>query len=164
MKKILSWIAIPALLMLAPILAAPDAMAGMVPLTANEMEAVSAQSGIAIHTDGIEYDMRADYIALGDPSPDGSSVFMSLCGVEMKGSVWMRNPLEITTTTGPNAFSDTPVTSVNIRMDGVVMEMERFSVDAIRVGSEPGAGPSFGSLYMKGGRTEISGNISIWAL
>ncbi|MBS3757004.1 MAG: hypothetical protein KGY56_15015 [Desulfobacterales bacterium] len=140
------------------------ASADLKSLSEAEMESISGQAGIAIHTEGVEFETTADVIALGNPGEDKSAVFMSLCGVEIKGSVHMKNPLEITTTTGPNPYTDKPVTSVNIRMDGVVMKTDRFVVDAIRVGPEPGKGPSFGSLYIKGMHSEISGNISIWAL
>lgn len=164
MRKSAYCIWIIALLAAGLLLGPATAAADLKSLNEAEMESISGQAGIAIHTEDVEFDTTADVIALGNPAEDKSSVFMSLSGVEMKGSVHMKNPLEITTTTGPNAYTDKPVTSVNIRMDGVVMKTDRFTVDAIRVGSEPGKGPSFGSLYIKGMHTEISGNVSIWAL
>lgn len=164
MQKTAYLVCILTLLMAASLLVPASASADLEALSEDEMGSISAQSGIAVHAEDVDLDMSADTIALGNPAEDESSVFFSLTGVEMEGSIDMKNPLEITTTTGPNEFTDEPVTSVNIRMDGVVMKTDRFEVDAMRVGSEPGKGPSFGSLYIKGMHNEISGDISIWAL
>ena len=80
----------------------------------------------------------------------------------MKEDSAQRKPSDITT--GPNVFTNEDVTSVNIYMDGVVMEMEGMDIDAVRVGNTPGEAPSFRGMYIKNMRTEISGDISIWGL
>ena len=156
--------AIVALLITAAMLMPIDVKAELVPLNDEEMESITAQAGIAVYTDGIDMDFLADTVALGNLVPNSDSIYLALCNVEMKGRFWMREPLRISINTGPNAFTDKPVTSLDIRMNGVVFQMDRFVVDAIRVGSIPGEGPSFGSLYIGGMHTEISGNISIWSL
>ena len=143
------------------------AAADLTPLTDTEMQTVHARSGIILSTDGIGFDMNVDTVYYrdddGSGAPGEKAGYLSLCGVEMQGGVDFHNPVKVSVTTGPNPFSEVPVTSVNIELDGVTLDMDRYSVDAIRVGDAPSTGPSFGAVTVENMRTEISGKISIWA-
>ncbi|MCF8029240.1 MAG: hypothetical protein K9K81_12810 [Desulfobacteraceae bacterium] len=143
------------------------AAAELTPLSEAEMQAVNARSGLTLSTDGIGFDMNVDTVYYRDDdglgAPGEKAGYLSLCGVEMQGAMDFHNPVKVSVTTGPNLFSEKPVTSVNIELDGVTLDMDRFSVDAIRVGDSPGTGPSFGAVTVENMRTEISGKISIWA-
>jgi hypothetical protein len=46
-------------------------------------------------------------------------------------------------------------------MTGMTLQVDRFSIDAIRLGSAPGAGNSLGSIYMSNMVASITGKVQV---
>lgn len=135
-------------------------------LSSDQLDKVTAQSGIVLSADKLGIDMSADTIYYGDDDGvggDSGAGYLSLCGVQLQGSVQWANPVQVDIGTMKDPFGGTEVTAVKIQLSDMTIDIDRFSIDAIRVGSAPGEGKSFGSFGILGMHTEISGNVQIWA-
>ena len=74
------------------------------------------------------------------------------------GAAQFTDPLKLDISTTGNG---TGVKSVNMTMTGMTLQVDRFSIDAIRLGSKPGTGESLGSIYMSNMVASITGNVRI---
>jgi hypothetical protein len=63
-------------------------------------------------------------------------------------------------TTG-NGTGNVGLTGLNITMTGMTAQVDRFSIDAIRLGSAPGTGNSLGSIYMSNMVASITGKVQV---
>jgi hypothetical protein len=63
-------------------------------------------------------------------------------------------------TTG-NGTGQVGLLSLNVTMTGMTLQVDRLSIDAIRLGSQPGTGDSLGSIYMSNMVASITGKVQI---
>jgi hypothetical protein len=132
-------------------------------MTDDELREVTGQGGISlVAEDRIAFDMNIATAYYGDDDgTDGTPAYLSFNDIALKGSVTFDSPLNVDLTTEFDPFSNTMATGVNINVSGVAVDIERFSIGSMTVGSEPGQGKSFGSFYMSDFHAKISGKIRI---
>lgn len=135
----------------------------MTALTETGMREITGQAGIAITAaDRVSLNIEADTISYGDEDgTDGNPAYLSLNDVSLSGYADFKNPVSIDVTTEIDHFSDFAVTGVNIHMSEVEIQVDRFEIGSITVGSAPGEGASFGSFSMTDFRAHISGDVRI---
>jgi hypothetical protein len=134
-------------------------------MTDDELRDVTGQGGIQLVADDqIGFDMNIGTVYYGDDDgTDGTPAYLSLNDVTLLGSATFDSPISIGVTTEVDPFSNTQVTGVNIAVDGVTLDIERFTIGSITVGSAPGEGRSFGSFGIYDYHARISGKIRITA-
>jgi hypothetical protein len=159
-----------ALLLVIGLMAFPQmgAAAGMVPLSEAQLSDVIGQSGVSIKIDNLNFDETIETLAYGDtdglgPGTNTTAGWISLCGVVLKGSANFPSPLTVDVVTTRNSNGSVGLTSLNMTMTAMNLKVDQFSIDAIRLGSQPGIGGSLGSLYMSNMVANITGNIKISA-
>jgi hypothetical protein len=147
-------------------------LASMVVLSDDQLSEVIGQAGIAADVTHMTFDRQLDSM------PTYGGIF-SLSDVTIKGSIDVRNAMTVTTdiikqATSPIGMmgiglpgSGLPGLGTGLGMVGVVtqkidmaMDLDQFTVGAIRVGSDP-TGPSLGSLGIYGMHADIQGTVSI---
>jgi len=150
------------LLMLLPGIAA----ASLQPLNDLQLADMTGRSGFAIGFDQLGFDIAIETLYYGDDDglpgvSDGA--YLSLCGISLLGFVEAAEPVTIGLETAPDPYGGSQVTSLLIDVRDVTIRVDHFTIDAIRVGPEPGTGPSFGSLGIYNMVTRLSGHLRIWA-
>ena len=135
----------------------------MTALTETGMREITGQAGIAITAaDRVTLNIEADAISYGDENgTDGNATYLSLNNVSLSGYADFKNSVSIDVTTEIVHFSDLAVTGINIHMTEVVIQVDRFEIESITVGSAPGEGPDFGSFSMTDFYAHISGDVRI---
>lgn len=133
-------------------------------MTETGMRSATAQAGIAITaTDKIAMDMTIGSLTYGDTDgTDGTPGYISMNNVSFSSVMSFTDPVSIAVTTKADPFrNNTIVTGIDIAMSGVTIDIDRFDIDSITVGSAPGEGKSFGSFSMRDYHATISGNVRI---
>ena len=143
-------------------------MAKMTSLSDEELGNVTAQSGIALSVDNLNIDatVKTLYYHDKDGAGEGSGTtggYISLNDIVLIGSVNFDKPMTIDVQTALDASGNTEVTSVNMTLSDMTIDIEEFSIDSITLGSEAGKGESLGSFGIYGLHAQLTGNISITA-
>jgi hypothetical protein len=150
------------------IFASQTSMAKMTSLSDDELSEVTAQSGIAIAVDKLNLDATIDTLYYHDKDGlgEGSGTtggYLSLNDISLVGSVSFDNPMKIDIETSADAAGNTEVTKINMTMSDMTLDIDRFVIDSITLGSAPGEGKSLGSLGIYGLHARMTGNVSISA-
>jgi len=137
--------------------------AEMASLSEDQLNGVVGQAGMSFQIDRLNWNMTIETLAYGDedgmgPGTNTTAGYFSLCGIEFVGAAQFTDPLKLDISTTGNG---TGVKSVNMTMTGMTLQVDRFSIDAIRLGSKPGTGESLGSIYMSNMVASITGNVRI---
>jgi len=137
--------------------------AEMASLSEDQLNGVVGQAGMSFQIDRLNWNMTIETLAYGDedgmgPGTNTTAGYFSLCGIEFVGAAQSTDPLKLDISTTGNG---TGVKSVNMTMTGMTLQVDRFSIDAIRLGSKPGTGESLGSIYMSNMVASITGNVRI---
>lgn len=133
-------------------------------MTETGMRDVTAQAGIAITAaDKIAMDMEIGSLTYGDTDgTDGNPGYISMNNVSFSAVMDFKDPVSIAVTTKMDPFrNNAMVTGIDVTMSGVTIDMDRFDIGSITVGSAPGEGKSFGSLSIRDYHATISGNVRI---
>jgi hypothetical protein len=143
-------------------------MAKMTSLSDEELGEVTAQSGIAIAVDNLNLDttIKTLYYHDKDGAGEGTGTtggYISLNDITMIGSVSFDKPMTIDVQTELDASGNTEVTSVNMTLSDMTVDIEQLTIDSITLGSEAGKGASLGSLGIYGLHARMTGNVSISA-
>jgi hypothetical protein len=135
----------------------------MTAMTEAGMREATAQAGIAITAaDKIAMEMEIKSIAYGDTDGiDGNGAYLSLNDVSFNAVIAFKDPVSIAVTTKMDPYQNTMLTGIDISMTGMTIDMDRFDIGSITVGSAPGEGKSFGSFSMRDFHSTISGNVRI---
>jgi hypothetical protein len=166
MKKI--FFSLIASLCLLGVLILPESgFAFMTTLSEAGMRSATAQAGIAFSAvDSVALRMEIDTIAYGDAgSEDESGAYLSLNNTFLQGSITTNESangsVRVEVSTEPNLFTGLVETGVNIAVRDVEINVDRFEIGSITVGTNPGEGPSFGRFVVEGFHAKISGDIRI---
>jgi len=143
-------------------------MAKMTSLSDEELSEVTAQGGISISIDELNLDANIDTLYYGDKDGLGEGTgttagYLSLNNVELVGSVDFSDPLTVDVATEIDAAGNTEITKINMTMSDMTLDIERFTIDSITLGSAPGEGNSLGSFGILGLHAQMTGNVSITA-
>ena len=141
--------------------------AKMTAMSDNELNDISAQAGIQIGGDTVDLSTEIEAIYYHDEDgiggEDARGGYLTLSGVSFQGRAILDEPVKVDVGVCHDPFSNTEIEAINISLNKVVLEVDHFKIDAIKVGSGVNEGKSFGSIGISNMRTEISGNIRIWA-
>ena len=137
--------------------------AEMASLSEDQLNGVVGQAGMSIQIDRLNWDLSIETLAYGDedglgPGTNTTAGYFSLCGIEFEGAAQFTDPLKVDVSTSGGG---TRVKSLNMTMTGMTLQVDRFSIDAIRLRSKPGTGESLGSIYMSNMVASITGNVRI---
>ena len=149
--------------MVCVVMISENCFADLAALTESEMKQATAQAGIVISaSDRVDFDIGFGTLAYGDEDgTDGTPGYISLNDVYMKGHAQFSEPVSIDISTTQNEVSGMMVNGIDISVKKTEIFMEQFDIGSITVGSEPGAGKSFGSISIRDFHTIISGNVRI---
>jgi hypothetical protein len=142
--------------------------AEMTPLSEEQMNNVVGQAGISFQIDKLNWNITLDTLSYGDkdglgPGTNTTAGYLSLCGIVFKGAAQFTDPLKVDIVTTGNGTGNVGLTGLNITMTGMTVQVDRFSIDAIRLGSQPGTGDSLGSIYMSNMVASITGKVQMSA-
>ena len=123
------------------IFVAQSAIAKMTSLSDEELGEVTAQAGIAIAVDNLNLDTTIKTLYYHDKDGLGEGTgttggYISLNDIVLIGSVTFDKPMTIDVATAVDASNNTEVTSVNMTMSDMTVDIERFTIDSITLGSE----------------------------
>jgi hypothetical protein len=141
-------------------------MAKMTAMSDDELGEVTAQSGIAISVDHLDLDTQIDTLYYHDKDGLGEGTtggYLSLNDIDIQGSIAFNEPMKIDVVTSTDAAGGKEVTSVNMQMSDMTIDLDRFVIDSITLGSEAGEGQSLGSIGILGLHARMTGNVSITA-
>lgn len=147
------------------LLTAQSGLARITAMSDTQMKGVTAQAGIAVTaTDQLDFASETGTIFYGDTDgTDGTAGYLSLTGVSFAGSVRFNESAQVRVETGKMGAGSTEIAAVEISMTDMTLDIDHITIDAIRVGSAPGQGASFGSFGIYDMHTRISGNVRISA-
>jgi hypothetical protein len=145
------------------LLTAQSGLARITAMTDVEMKDVTAQAGITMTAvDQVDFASEIGTIYYGDTDgTDGNAAYLSLTGVSFAGSVNFANPADIRIETGGMGGGSVEIAAIDITLNDMTLDIDHITIDAIRVGSAPGQGASFGSFGIYDMHTSISGNVRI---
>ncbi len=148
-------------------LAVGSVSAEMTPLAEDEMAGISGGFGFAIpagETVGLRMSIGTLFYYDEDGvAPLDQGGYLSLCGLHMNGSITTGgSPVSVDTGVFPSIIDNTMVSGMSYLIDDLTIRIDDFSIDAIRVGSAPGNGLSFGAVGMQNFVMQISGKIQIY--
>lgn len=132
-------------------------------LTDDQLGAVVGQAGIALSVDNLKLDMTMDTLHWGDTDGLGGlsrGGYLSLCDVALAGNIDFKNPMTVNIVTQQNKFG-TEVQGIDMHLSDMTVDIDRFTVDAIRLGPNPGEGPSLGSFGIYNMHVDIKGDVKI---
>ena len=137
--------------------------AEMASLSEDQLNGVTGQAGVSIQIDRLNWDLSIETLAYGDedglgPGTNTTAGYFSLCGIEFVGAAQFTDPMKLDISTSGDG---TRVKSLNMTMTGMTLQVDRFTIEAIRLGSKPGTGESLGSIYMSNMVASITGNVRI---
>jgi hypothetical protein len=138
-------------------------MAKMSSLTDDQLGDVVGQAGIAVDVNNLDINMTMDTLYWGDNDGLGGTTqggFLSLCDVTLIGNIDFLEPMTMDSVTQQTQYG-TEVTSLNIHLSDMSIDIDEFTIDAIRLGPEPGMGPSLGSFGIYNMHADITGDVSI---
>ena len=159
---------IAAILMLVLILCAAHAPveAQMQMLAANEMADITGGFGFTIPAgETVGLVMSIDKLYYYDDDGTGGAsqgAYLTLCGLKMDGSIAMGSAVSMGFGNFASLINGSQVTGIDIFLDDMTLKIDNFQIDAIRVGSEPGAGPSYGAIGMQNFTLQMSGKVQIY--
>jgi hypothetical protein len=139
--------------------------AKMVALTDDQLCTVVGQAGVAVTVNNVGIDMTMNTLYWGDKDGmDGQTDggYISFCDVALKGTIDFIKPLTIDTTTRMTELG-TEISNIDIHLSDMTLDIDKFTVDSIRLGPNPGEGPSLGSFGIYGLHADITGDIRISA-
>ncbi|MBI5549941.1 MAG: hypothetical protein HY911_00435 [Desulfobacterales bacterium] len=141
--------------------------AEMTPLAEDEMAGISGGFGLAIpagETVGLRMAIGTLYYFDEDgAAPFSQGGYLSLCGVHLNGSISTNgSPLSIDTGVFQSIVDNSMVSGMSYLIDDLTIRIDDFSIDAIRVGSAPGNGLSFGAIGMQDFVMQLSGTIQVY--
>ena len=164
MKKLHSFMII-AIFLLGLMLFPQPGSARMEALTEDELSEVTGQGGFSgIISDQLGLDLSIDTLYWGDEDGFGGETqggYLSFCDIMMQGFVEFGSPATMDIETSNNGPGETEIHSLNIALNDMTVHIDEFRVGAIRLGSEPGTGNSFGSIGISGMTVNMTGNIKI---
>ena len=152
------------MLFLLSLLVGASAHAKILPMGDEALARVTGQAGIAISVSQLGFDIKADTIYYQDADgigPGTGAGFLSLCGVQLKGSADFATPMTINVATDRDSNGATHVTGVVMKISDMTLKIDNFYIDAIRLGSAPGLGGSLGSFGINNMVVKLTGGISI---
>ncbi|RJQ83547.1 MAG: hypothetical protein C4519_06740 [Desulfobacteraceae bacterium] len=142
------------------------AEARLLSLTEDEMAHVTGQFGFSIPAgETVKLYLSMDTFYYHDDDGTGNSSqggYLSLCGLHLDGSISVGSAAHVQY--GPlRSFVDgSQVSGLSILIDDMTIRIDHFAIDAIRVGSAPGEGPSFGAIGMQNFVMHLSGKMQIY--
>jgi hypothetical protein len=150
------------------ILVAQTSMAQMTSLNDEELGEVTAQAGISIAVEDLKLDTTIKTLYYQDkdglgPGTGTTGGCLSLNDITLVGSVKFDKPMTIDVQTALDPTGKTQVTSLNMQLSDMTVDIDRLTIDSITLGPEPGTGSSLGSLGIYGLHARMTGNISISA-
>jgi len=142
--------------------------ARMAPLSEEQLNDVVGQAGFSIQVENLNWHMTIGTLAYGDtdglgPGTGTTAGYISLCGVAFNGDAKFTSPLTLDVVTAGNGSGRVGLKSLNMTMTGMTMQVDRFSIDAIRLGSQPGTGNSLGSIYLSNMMVNMTGKVQVSA-
>lgn len=146
---------------------AAPAAAELTPMAEAELAGISGGLGLAIpagETLGLRMSIGTLYYFDEDgAAPFSQGGYLSLCGIRMNGSITTNgSPVSIATGLFPSIIDNTMVSGISYFIDDMTIRIDDFSIDAIRIGTEPGTGPSFGAIGMQNFVMQLSGKIQLY--
>ena len=138
-------------------------MAKMSVLADDQLSEVVGQAGIAVDVNNLGLDMNIGTLYWGDEDGLGGDTrggYLSLTDITLRGNIDFLEPMTIDIVTQQTEIG-TQVTSMNMHLSDMSIDIDEFSIDAIRLGSEPGTGPSLGSFGIYDMHVDITGDVQI---
>ncbi|HHO75816.1 MAG TPA: hypothetical protein ENN05_05250 [Deltaproteobacteria bacterium] len=138
-------------------------LAKMNALNDEQLGDVVGQAGIAFDVSKLGIDMTMDTLYWGDSDGlggDTTAGFISLTDVRLIANIDFVEPMTMDIVTRQTPLG-TELSSLDIHLSDMTIDIPRFTIDAIRIGSAPGEGPSLGSFGIYNMHANISGNVSI---
>lgn len=136
-------------------------------LSEAQMAGVTGGFGVNIpagQTVGLTLAMDRLYYYDADGTGDSSrGRYLSLCGIHLKGSITVGAAGTATFADFSSLFEGAGAAGIDMAIDDATIRIDRFDIDAIRIGDAPGAGPSFGAIGMRNLLLQVSGRIQIYA-
>jgi hypothetical protein len=142
----------------------PQSVMAKAIMSDEELGSVVGRGGISLTVDHLTTDTHVDTIYYGDSDGlgDGSQAgYISLTDVALKGSIVWASPVKVDVATANVGSSMIQVTSMKLSIPDAVVNIDRFEIDAIRLGSEPGVGNSLGSFGIYNLSARLTGNIEV---
>lgn len=145
-----------------------QAQARMVPMNDQSLHETIGQAGIAVAFRELGFDLDADTIYYRDGDGLGAGTgttagYLSLCGVDLKGSATFAKPMRVEVMVEKDAKGRTEVKGLQMSMTEMTLKVDRFYVDAIRLGSSAGTGGSLGSLGIDNMTLRMTGAFTLSA-
>jgi len=139
---------------------------GTAVMSDEQLNEVVGQAGVSFQIERLNWNMTIDTLAYGDedglgPGTNTTAGYFSLCGIAFEGSAQFTDPMKLDISTTGNKTGQIGLKSLNMTMTGMTLRVDRFSIDAIRLGSQPGTGESLGSIYMSNMVASITGKVQI---
>jgi len=144
----------------------PQTATAMTPLSEEEMGGMIGQGGISLAVDHLAVDMQIKTLSYGDSDGLGEGTrggYISLTDVVFKGSFAWDPPLRVDVVTVGDGLGGTQMTAMRLSMSNAMVNIDRFTIDAIRLGPEPGVGGSLGSFGIYNLSARITGSIQVVA-
>ncbi len=138
-------------------------LAKMNALNDDQLGEVVGQAGIAFDVNNLGIDMTMDTLYWGDSDGLGGNTkggYISLCDVTLLASIDFHEPMTMDIVTQQTPLG-TEISSLNIHLSDMTVDIPEFTIGAIRIGSAPGEGPSLGSFGIYDMHANITGNVSI---
>ena len=138
--------------------------AEMVPLDDGQMAQITGRSGLDLQVDDVTFNLAMDTLYYKDADGVGASGtpgYLSLDGLHLKGAVSWDPPLVLTPIALASGLNVMTLPGLNYTLHSLDMTIDNFQIDAIRVGTSPGEGPSFGSIGIRNLTMHVEGNIQI---
>jgi hypothetical protein len=141
-------------------------LAGMNPLSESQLGEVVGQAGVSMKIDNLQWNITIDTLAYGDqdglgPESTTAAGYFSLCGIVFNGAARFTTPLTVDVVAAGIGSGMVGLTSLNMTMTAMTLQVDRLSIDAIRLGAAAGSGESLGSLYMSNLFASLSGNVQL---
>ncbi|MBW2648703.1 MAG: hypothetical protein JRC53_02635 [Deltaproteobacteria bacterium] len=138
--------------------------ATMLDMTNDQLSNVTGQGGICIEVGNLDFDTSIDTLYYGDSDGIAGNTkggYISLTEVALQGSVEFGSPLTMDIATVADSSGNQEVTGLNFTFSDMDLHIDSFTIDAIRLGPEPGVGPSLGSIGISGMDVHVEGNVCI---
>lgn len=133
-------------------------------LTDQQMSEMTGQKGISVDARQFNFSGSLGTLYFGDndsAQSAGHGAFLSLCGLSYQGFFQADAPLKVDLDMEADPYGRTRVTGVNLTLSDFVLKLDSFTIDAVRVGTEPGTGASFGSFGIINMETRMQGDVRI---
>jgi len=142
----------------------PQSLATATILSDKEMSRVIGKGGIFLTVDHLATDTYIKTIYYGDSDGWGEyskAGYISLNDVVLKGNIAFASPTRVEVGTVDSGSGMVKMTDMKFSMSDSVVTIDRFTIGAIRMGSEPGVGKSMGSCGLIGVSARVTGNVQV---